>query len=108
MKFSILTNKLIFFLSYFVASIYSFRDWSNDRSAERWNREAKVTLDMLLDQGVNKNIAKNLIMFLGDGMGVSTVTAGRIRKGQLMGYNGEETVTNMEKLPHLALSKVDY
>ncbi len=36
------------------------------------------------------------------------VTAGRIRKGQLKGNNGEEEVTYMESLPHLALSKVLY
>ncbi len=41
-------------------------------------------------------------------MGVSTITAGRIRKGQKNGKNGEETVTNMESLPHLALSKVSF
>lgn len=39
-------------------------------------------------------------------MGISTVTAGRIRKGQLKGHNGEDEVTFMESLPHLALSKV--
>lgn len=39
-------------------------------------------------------------------MGVSTVTAGRIKKGQMKGNNGEEEVTYMESLPHLALSKV--
>jgi hypothetical protein len=32
--------------------------------------------------------------------------AGRILKGQLNGGNGEEFVTNMESLDHLALSKV--
>lgn len=39
-------------------------------------------------------------------MGITTVTAGRIRKGQLKGNPGEEEVTFMESLPHLALSKV--
>ena len=33
---------------------------------------------------------KNVILFLGDGMGVSTVTAARILEGQLMGGSGEE------------------
>ena len=40
------------------------------------------------------------------GMGLPTVTAGRIMKGQLQKKNGEETVTNMESLDHVALSKV--
>lgn len=38
-------------------------------------------------------------------MGIPTVTAGRIRKGQKQGLNGEELVTHMESLPHVALSK---
>lgn len=41
-------------------------------------------------------------------MGVSTVTAGRIRKGQKKGNNGEEEITHMESLPYLALAKVSY
>ena len=33
--------------------------------------------------------ARNVILFLGDGMGVSTVTAARILEGQLRGESGE-------------------
>ena len=39
-------------------------------------------------------------------MGPSTVTSGRIMVGQLQQKSGEETVTNIDKLDHLALSKV--
>ncbi|KAG9351160.1 hypothetical protein JZ751_025050 [Albula glossodonta] len=53
----------------------------------------------------NMHRAKNLILFLGDGMGVSTVTATRIFKGQMEGKPGEETVLTMESFPYLALSK---
>ncbi len=49
--------------------------------------------------------AKNLILFIGDGMGVSTVTAGRIFEGQLRGELGEENVLSFETFPYLALSK---
>ena len=34
--------------------------------------------------------AKNVIFFLGDGMGISTVTAARIFAGQAAGATGEE------------------
>ena len=51
-------------------------------------------------------MAKNVILFLGDGMGISTVTAARIYKGQLNGQTGEETQLNFEKFPNVALSKV--
>lgn len=40
------------------------------------------------------------------GMGVPTVTAARILKGQLSGHPGEETVLEMDKFPFVALSKV--
>ena len=45
---------------------------------------------------------------LGDGMGMSTVTAARILRGQLDGKTGEETVLSWEAFPHVALSKVRY
>ena len=39
-------------------------------------------------------------------MGVSTVTAARIFKGQKDGGKGEEHELSFEKFPHIALSKV--
>lgn len=53
----------------------------------------------------NTHRAKNVILFIGDGMGVSTVTAARILEGQLNGGKGEENFLSFEKLPFLALSK---
>jgi alkaline phosphatase len=47
-----------------------------------------------------------LILFLGDGMGLATITAGRIRKGQMKNKSGEEEITYMESLENVALSKV--
>lgn len=49
--------------------------------------------------------AKNVILFIGDGMGISTVTAIRILDGQLKGQSGEENVLAFETFPHVALSK---
>ncbi|KAF7494481.1 Alkaline phosphatase [Sarcoptes scabiei] len=48
---------------------------------------------------------KNVILFIGDGMGVSTITAARILKGQLNGRIGEETMLDFDKFPHTALIK---
>ena len=44
--------------------------------------------------------AKNVIIFLGDGMGLPSVTAGRILRGQKEGHNGESYKTAMERLHH--------
>lgn len=40
------------------------------------------------------------------GMGVSTVSAARILRGQLEGGSGEETMLAMDTFPYVALSKV--
>ena len=49
--------------------------------------------------------AKNVILFLGDGMGVSTVTAARIYEGQNKGKSGEEHELAFDKFENLALIK---
>lgn len=81
-------------------------DWSEDIKPEKWMRYSKDLIEKTLKRKLNGNVAKNVIFFLGDGMGVSTVTTGRIWKGQLKNKSGEEEITHMEKLDHLALSKV--
>ena len=49
--------------------------------------------------------AKNVIVFIGDGMGMTTITAARIYKGQLAGQSGEEYQLSYEKFPTVGLSK---
>ena len=53
----------------------------------------------------NVSTARNVILFIGDGMGVTTVTAARIFDGQSKGMLGEENVLPFETFPHLALIK---
>ncbi|MGZ8240643.1 MAG: alkaline phosphatase [Methylobacter sp.] len=48
--------------------------------------------------------AKNVILFVGDGMGVSTVTAARILEGQMAGRDGEFNRLGFEKFNNIALS----
>ncbi len=49
--------------------------------------------------------AKNVIVFLGDGMSLPTVAAARILEGQRNGGSGEEHQLSWERFPHTALSK---
>ena len=49
--------------------------------------------------------AKNVILFVGDGMGISTLTAARILEGQLAGNDGEENYLSFESFPYSALIK---
>ena len=56
--------------------------------------------------GRGKARAKNVILFIGDGMGVSTVTAARILEGQLRGESGEENNLSFDLFPYTGLAKV--
>ncbi|MDF1589039.1 MAG: alkaline phosphatase [Gammaproteobacteria bacterium] len=49
--------------------------------------------------------AKNIILFVGDGMGIGTVTAARIFEGQNKGLQGEENSLSFEQFPFTGLSK---
>jgi alkaline phosphatase len=49
--------------------------------------------------------ARNVILFIGDGMGISTITAARIYEGQKRGQTGEENVLSFERFPNVALVK---
>lgn len=71
-----------------------------------WKNEAVVELQAALDaQNLNQGIAKNVIIFIGDGMGIPSITAGRIFKGQLKGTSGEEEKLSFEDFPHAGLIK---
>jgi len=49
--------------------------------------------------------AKNVILFVGDGMGISTVTAARILAGQLQGEMGEDHQLSFETMPYSGFVK---
>lgn len=71
-----------------------------------WYAQAKSQLDdILAARRASNGYAKNVILFVGDGMGVATVTAGRILKGQKEGQSGEEYRLSFEKFPYVALAK---
>lgn len=70
-----------------------------------WRIEAQKKLADQLKKKMNKNIAKNLILFLGDGMSIPTITAARIYAGQKKGFTGEEGSLSFESFPYIGLSK---
>ncbi|XP_034650800.1 membrane-bound alkaline phosphatase [Drosophila subobscura] len=77
-----------------------------EKNAQFWYDLAheEIAKRLALPQ-VDKRKAKNVIMFLGDGMSLSTVAAARIHKGQLKGNPGEEDSLSFEKFPHSGLSR---
>ncbi|XP_075340514.1 alkaline phosphatase, intestinal, tandem duplicate 1 [Odontesthes bonariensis] len=77
----------------------------HEKEPAYWDAQAKQTLDAALKLHPREHRAKNIILFLGDGMGVSTVSAARILRGQMDGWSGEETQLAMDTFPYVALSK---
>lgn len=66
-----------------------------------WYRDAQARV-LAAQSG---NTAKNVVFFLGDGMGISTVTAARILAGQRAGSTGEENRLSFENFPVTGLVK---
>jgi alkaline phosphatase len=58
-----------------------------------------------VDGAVHDKRARNVILFIGDGMGPSTITAARIYDGQSRGETGEENWLAFERFPNVALVK---
>ena len=76
-----------------------------------WQSKGREGLDHAKQTYANiiEKQAKNIIIFVGDGMSLPTLTAARIHKAQRNSdYNakGEETYLFFETLPHIGLSKV--
>lgn len=79
----------------------------DESDAEYWYEMARANLRERLDIfRPLHNRARNVIIFLGDGMSISTITASRILKGQLKGNKGEEEFLEFDRFPHSALIKV--
>ena len=70
-----------------------------------WMAQGRAAVARARELAVDAGRARNVVLFIGDGMGVATVTAARILDGQLRGEAGEENLLAFERLPHVALAK---
>ena len=74
-----------------------------------WFKEAQTKLansqSNIANISTESGKAKNVILFVGDGMGISTITAARILAGQLQGKLGEEHQLSFETLPFSGFAK---
>jgi len=67
--------------------------------------QAKLTSKETMANATPATKAKNVILFVGDGMGISTLTAARILAGQKQGALGEEGFLSFEEFPYSAQIK---
>jgi alkaline phosphatase len=78
-----------------------------EETEEYWLRREVETMRRIEQQQPITGRAKNVIVFIGDGMGIATVTAARILAGQQANskLGGEEHELAMDQLPWSAYSK---
>jgi alkaline phosphatase len=74
-------------------------------AADPWQQQGREAVARARALVSSARPARNAILFIGDGLGISTVTAARILEGQLRGGSGEEHLLSFERLPHVALAK---
>ncbi|OQV19073.1 Alkaline phosphatase, tissue-nonspecific isozyme [Hypsibius exemplaris] len=75
------------------------------QDADFWKKQAENLIQDHLSVKPNTKIAKNIILFIGDGLSLATATAARIYDGQRHGTTGEENNLIFERLDHTALIK---
>ncbi len=74
-------------------------------STESWRKDGFNALARAKRRNFKNKKAKNVILFVGDGMGISTLTAARILEGQMRGESGEDNLLSFENFPFSALSR---
>lgn len=85
----------------------SSRASTAERDQKYWADEAVSGIEERLRRRDNRNVARNVVMFLGDGMSVPTLAAARTLLGQRRGQSGEEAHLSFEAFPTSGFSKVD-
>ncbi len=75
-------------------------------TASPWFQDGVSAVNLARDRAINNNpgAARNIILFVGDGMSMTTVTAARIFAGQLDGATGEEHRLSFEQFPWTGLA----
>lgn len=81
---------------------HSVNAWREELSLEKsvWFDAGLDELKAALNVKLNTRRAKNVVLFVGDGMGINTMTASRIYK------HGEQGRLTWETFPHMGLLKV--
>ncbi|XP_041377435.1 alkaline phosphatase, tissue-nonspecific isozyme-like [Gigantopelta aegis] len=77
----------------------------DDRDPSYWNTEADQELQDAIKLQKTLGVARNVILFLGDGMGIPSITTARILHGQMNQHSGEESTIAFDNFPHVALSR---
>jgi alkaline phosphatase len=102
---SILVFTLLFSLSSETATSATEKPPMQNQTSDDWRQAGRAAAVRAAQAKPDNRPAKNVILMVGDGMGLSTITAARILEGQLRGEPGEENLLFFETFPYTALIK---
>lgn len=91
------TKKILFIYLYTVVVVSGNRD--------AYNQKAQNILQRTLQRRDNWNVAKNVILIVGDGMSLPTIAAARVLKSQKAGFSGIGEEMLYENFPHTGLAR---
>ncbi|CAH1127199.1 unnamed protein product [Ceutorhynchus assimilis] len=104
LKYTFLFLSLVFTLGRSLPAKSTKQEKVQDQ--EYWYEQARIALRKRLQYSNDRRpFAKNVILFVGDGMGVATTTASRILRGQRLGKSGEDHELTWDTFPAVALAK---
>lgn len=83
----------------------AFAQDSLPQAADSYFTAAQADLARRLETQPITGTAKNVILFVADGMSIATVTAARILEGQKRGVDGESNSLAIDTFPYVALAK---
>ncbi|CAH0588848.1 unnamed protein product [Chrysodeixis includens] len=82
-----------------------------EATTQYWMQQAQAALNARLERPAEIEKARNVVLFIGDGLSVPTLAAARALLGQREGATGEEAHMSFETFPTVGLTKtycVDY
>ncbi len=77
----------------------------SEETAAGWFRDGQTLITERRSVRDDLPVARNVILFVGDGMSFATVAAARILEGQKRGESGESNLLYFENFPHTAFAK---
>ncbi|WP_376696996.1 alkaline phosphatase [Wenzhouxiangella sp. EGI_FJ10305] len=95
----------LFRISLTLAALLVAIDAVADESPVQWYQDGETLIAERRAAMDDPGEARNVILFVGDGLSLATVAATRILEGQLRGETGEENMLHFERFRHTGLAK---
>ncbi|HSH27768.1 MAG TPA: alkaline phosphatase, partial [Wenzhouxiangella sp.] len=99
MNTNLFSGNIFLFAALLISAIATAQE-----SPARWYQDGRNLITQRRAALDEPGEARNVILFVGDGMSLATVAAARILEGQLRGETGEENLLHFERFRHTGLS----